>query len=192
MASVFLEVIVATSIGPDAQTVFAPQPRVRLLELKDGMRPSGELEWRSILGGWLIQQPDTSVLDPKRLRVVTKRPPTEAEHRDLQFAWIAAKHVKSNAIVIAKEETTLGIGQGQPSRVRAMRFALQQAGAKARGAVLASDGFFPFPDSVELAAQAGIAAIIQPGGSVKDPEVIAAADRAGVAMVCTGIRHFRH
>ena len=150
------------------------------------------LEWRSWLGGWLAQEPDAITLDPSAMRVVTTRHPTDAEHRDLTFAWIVAKHVKSNAIVLAKQQATVGIGQGQPSRVRAVRLAIQNAQDQARGAVVASDGFFPFPDSVELVAHAGVTAIIQPGGSVKDPDVIAAADRAGLAMVLTGTRHFRH
>ena len=139
-----------------------------------------------------MQEPDAAILDDASLRVVTKRQPTDAERRDLLFAWRAAKHVKSNAIVLAKDEATVGIGQGQPSRVRAVRLAIQNARERARGAVLASDGFFPFADNVEHAAGAGVTAIIQPGGSVKDAEVIAAADRAGLAMWLTGLRHFRH
>ena len=123
---------------------------------------------------------------------MTKRQPSAAQQRDLRVAWQAVTHAKSNAIVIVSQEATIGIGQGQPSRVRAVRHAIEQAGQRAGGAVLASDGFFPFPDSVELAARAGITAIIQPGGSIKDPAVIAAADEAGLAMVLTGIRHFRH
>ena len=124
--------------------------------------------------------------------MVTTRRPTEGEHRDLAMAEKVAQHVRSNAIVLAKDQTTVGIGQGQPSRVRAVHLAIRNAGDRCRGAVLASDGFFPFPDNVALAAAAGITAVIQPGGSVKDAETIAAADKAGLAMVFTGTRHFRH
>jgi phosphoribosylaminoimidazolecarboxamide formyltransferase/IMP cyclohydrolase len=192
MASTFLEVIVAPAVESSARMVFAKKSNLRVIELADARGASSTTEWRSVLGGWLIQEQDRSTVDASALRVVTARRPTPEEQRDLLFAWIAAKHVKSNAIVLAKDEATLGIGQGQPSRVRAVRLAIQNAGARAQGAVLASDGFFPFPDNVELAARAGIAAIMQPGGSVKDADVIAAADAAGLAMVFTGLRHFRH
>jgi len=191
MLSTFLEVIVAPRIDSQARPLLAKKPSLRLLELEHA-GTSASLEWRSLLGGWLIQEQDLATFDESALRTVTKRSPTDVEHRDLLFAWRAAKHVKSNAIVLAKAEATVGIGQGQPSRVRAVRLALQNASEHARGAALASDGFFPFPDSVELAAQAGVSAIIQPGGSVKDAQVIAAADKAGLAMVFTGVRHFRH
>jgi phosphoribosylaminoimidazolecarboxamide formyltransferase/IMP cyclohydrolase len=124
--------------------------------------------------------------------VVTERQPTPEEWADLEFAWIVCKHVKSNAIVVARQGQTLGIGAGQMNRVGAVEIALRQAGSQAAGAVLASDGFFPFADSVEAAARAGIRAIIQPGGSLRDADSIAAANAAGIAMVCTGIRHFLH
>jgi len=191
MSETFLEVIVAPAIEPEARALFAKKPNVRLIELQ-ALTDFSAREWRSVLGGWLIQEQDRTTRDESSLRVVTKRQPTEEERRDLAFAWRCAKPVKSNAIVLAKDEATVGIGQGQPSRVRAVRLAIQNAGPRNRGAVLASDGFFPFPDSVELAAQAGVTAIIQPGGSVKDREVIASADQAGLAMLFTGIRHFRH
>ncbi|MBI3087834.1 MAG: bifunctional phosphoribosylaminoimidazolecarboxamide formyltransferase/IMP cyclohydrolase [Candidatus Omnitrophica bacterium] len=192
MSRVFLEVIIAPSVEPPARQAFAKKPNLRLLEWPAGEAAAGSMEWRTILGGWLAQEPDRAALDDSLLRVVTTRQPTEAERRDLRFAWLCAKHVKSNAIVLAKDEATVGIGQGQPSRLRAVRLAIQNAGGRGRGAVLASDGFFPFPDNVEAAAQAGVAALIQPGGSVKDADVTAAADRAGLAMLFTGLRHFKH
>jgi len=191
MASVFLEVIAAPVIDAAAQRAFAKKPNLRVLALQ-GSAPAPEPEWRSVLGGWLVQEPDRLTHEEATCRVVSKRRPSQQELRDMTFAWVAAKHVKSNAIVLVREEVTVGIGQGQPSRVRAVRSAIQNAADRARGAVLASDGFFPFPDNVELAAQAGLTAIMQPGGSVKDDEVIAAADRTGLAMVFTGVRHFRH
>jgi len=198
MVATFLEVVIAPRVETEAKVVFAKKPNVRVLECPAleglvGQPPaSNRLESRSILGGWLVQAPDATLVDPSSLRVVTKCSPSEDERRNLLFAWAVAKHVKSNAIVLAKHEATVGIGQGQPSRVRAVRLAIQNAGPRGRGAVLASDGFFPFPDSVALAAEAGVSALIQPGGSVKDQEVIAAADHAGLAMMLTGIRHFRH
>lgn len=193
MTAGFLEVLLAPSIEPAALAVLAKKPNLRVLELAPQATPAASSpDWRSVLGGWLVQDPDAAVLDEPSLRVATKRRPTDAERRDLLFAWRAAKHVRSNAIVLAKDEATVGIGQGQPSRVRAVRLAIQNAGARARGAALASDGFLPFPDNVEHAANAGVTALIQPGGSVKDAEVLAAADGAGMAMLVTGIRHFRH
>ncbi|MBC7240591.1 MAG: bifunctional phosphoribosylaminoimidazolecarboxamide formyltransferase/IMP cyclohydrolase, partial [Chloroflexi bacterium] len=125
-------------------------------------------------------------------QVVTKRAPTAAEREELAFAWKVVKHVKSNAIVVTKDRVTLGVGAGQMNRVGAAKIALEQAGEAAKGAVLASDAFFPFPDTVEEAARAGISAIIQPGGSVRDEEAIATADRYGLAMIFTGRRHFKH
>lgn len=195
IAATFYEVIVAPSIETAAMAVFAKKPNLRLLELDAIGREASagsSIDWRMVQDGWLLQDRDDRRDDSAAWRVATARRPSDQELRDLTFAWTACKHVKSNAIVVAGGEATYGIGQGQPSRVRAVRLAIQNAGARARGAVLASDGFFPFPDSVELAAAAGITALIQPGGSVKDPEVIAAADRAGLAMVVTGVRHFRH
>ncbi|MFN3286345.1 MAG: bifunctional phosphoribosylaminoimidazolecarboxamide formyltransferase/IMP cyclohydrolase, partial [bacterium] len=127
-----------------------------------------------------------------QLRVVTTRQPTEEEWQDLAFAWTVCKHAKSNAIVLARGREVVGVGAGQMSRVDSVRMAVWKAGDRARGAVLASDAFFPFPDGVEEAARAGVVAFVQPGGSVRDPEVVAAAERAGCAMVLTGVRHFRH
>jgi len=150
------------------------------------------LEIRSALGGFLVQTPNDEQEDPGAWQVVTSRPPTASEWEDLRFAWQVVRHVRSNAIVLARERQTVGIGAGQMSRVDAVRIAVLKAGERARGAVLASDAFFPFPDGVEVAAAAGVTAIIQPGGSIRDPEVIEAAERQGMAMVFTGKRHFRH
>ena len=197
MSPRFLEVVAATEFEPEAQALLSKKANVRLIQLPakligQARLTSPSIEWRSIAGGWLVQEADISRDKTDSMRVVTARKPTDAELRDLLFAWLAVKHAKSNAIVVASAEATVGIGQGSPSRVRAVRHALEHAGDKANGAVLASDGFFPFPDSIELAAKAGIRAIIQPGGSVRDAEVIAAADSDGIAMLMTGVRHFRH
>ena len=149
-------------------------------------------EIRTVLGGFLRQDIDAE--DPPGIewRVVSKRAPTEAELRDLHFAWKACMSAKSNAIVLATGGATVGIGGGQPNRVDSVRIAVQRAGERAKASVLASDAFFPFPDSVEEAARAGVTAIAHPGGSMRDAESVDAADRAGIAMVVTGVRHFRH
>ena len=195
----FFEVVIAPDFAPDALTLLQQRKgwgqTVRLLRV--GRMPSAEtlrgtFTLRGLTGGVLYTERDAIDLNPDALWVVTERVPDDAEWRDLRFAWRVVKHVKSNAIVVAKAEQTLGIGAGQMNRVGAVRLALTQAGEQAQHAVLASDAFFPFPDSIEEAAQAGIRAIIQPGGSKKDEEVIAAANRFRIAMVFTGIRHFRH
>ena len=147
---------------------------------------------RPLTGGILVQTPDAIEEDPAAWKVVTQRAPTEAELEDLAFAWTAAKHIKSNAIVFAKDRTLVGMGAGQPNRVVSVHLSQRTAGEKAKGSVLASDAFFPFPDNIELAAEAGVCAIVQPGGSIRDDEVIAAADKHNLAMVFTGVRHFRH
>jgi len=147
---------------------------------------------RSVPGGFLVQDWDRGGFDRGSCRVVSKRPPTEAEWEQLGYAWTAVKHVKSNAIVMFKDGSAVGVGAGQMSRVEAVQIAARRAGDRARGSVMASDAFFPFPDGLEEGVRAGVTAVIQPGGSLKDAEVIAAADAAGVAMVLTGRRHFRH
>ena len=153
---------------------------------------SDGLEVRQISGGLLVQTPDNPREDSATWRTVTQRKPTVYELQDLAFAWKAVKHIKSNAIVLAKERTLLGMGAGQPNRVISVQLAAQAAGEGAQGSVLASDAFFPFADSIEAAAKAGVTAIVQPGGSIRDQEVIEAADRLGLVMLFTGIRHFRH
>jgi len=168
---------------------------VRLLETGDLLPTQafqGTFTVRGLAGGLLYTERDAIDWNPDQLQVVTERIPSEEEWADLHFAWRVVKHVKSNAIVVAHKKQVWGVGAGQMNRVGAVRIALEQAHSHAQGAVLASDAFFPFPDSVELAGRAGIRAIIQPGGSKRDPEVIAAANELGIAMVFTGIRHFRH
>ncbi len=190
LQGIFLEVIVAPAYHPEALERLARKKACRVIRMREGAVRG--LEIRSLLGGLLVQTPDQGEEDPGSWKVVTRRAPTESEWRDLQFAWRVVRHVRSNAIVLARERQTVGIGAGQMSRVDAVRIATLKAGARARGAVMASDAFFPFPDGVEVAAAAGVTAIIQPGGSIRDAEVIEAADRLGITMVLTGRRHFRH
>jgi phosphoribosylaminoimidazolecarboxamide formyltransferase/IMP cyclohydrolase len=193
VAKLFVECIVAPGFADRAQEIFAAKKNLRLLQLpQGGLEPDKELQLKRILGGMLIQQPDLGTLKGKELKVVTKREPTAAELKDLEFAWRVSKHVKSNAIVFAKDRTTIGVGAGQMSRVDSVKIAVMKAQNMLQGSVVASDAFFPFPDGVEEAAKAGAVAVIQPGGSVRDPEVIATADRLGLAMVFTNMRHFLH
>ncbi len=191
MASRFLEVVLAYGVTEEARAVLAGKPNLRVLtvEPEAGARP--RLEARSIDGGLLVQESDVAPIEAG-WKVVTKREPTEAEARALLFANRTVRGVVSNAIVVAGETATLGIGGGRTSRVDACRDAVSKAGERARGAAAASDAFFPFPDGLEVLAAAGVAAVVQPGGSVKDADVIAAADARGLAMVFTGRRHFRH
>jgi len=193
VAKLFVECIVAPGFADKAKEIFAAKKNLRLLELPPGaLEPERELQLKRILGGMLVQQPDLGKLNENELRTVTRRAPTAEEIRTMRFAWIVAKHVKSNAIVFAKQGATLGVGAGQMSRVDSVKIAVLKAQASLEGTVVASDAFFPFPDGVEEAAKAGATAVIQPGGSVRDAEVIAAADRLGLAMVFTGLRHFLH
>ncbi|MCU0607571.1 MAG: bifunctional phosphoribosylaminoimidazolecarboxamide formyltransferase/IMP cyclohydrolase [Candidatus Edwardsbacteria bacterium] len=190
----FYEVIAAPAFEDGVKEIFAGRKgwgqNVRLVRILG--RHDERLNVRSAIGGLLVQAGDGSVADWDALQYATALRPTAQQLRDLEFAFAAVKHVKSNAIVIAKDSQLVGLGAGQPNRVASVRLAAAQAGERSRGAALASDGYFPFPDNVDEAAAAGIAAIVQPGGSVKDAEVVAAAERAGIAMVLTGVRHFRH
>jgi phosphoribosylaminoimidazolecarboxamide formyltransferase/IMP cyclohydrolase len=194
----FFEVILAPEFDPDALPVFQERKgwgqHVRLLRTGQLLPPDQMRGYalRSLTGGALYTERDTLDWSPDALQVVTERVPSEHEWRDLHFAWRVVKHVKSNAIVVANEGVVRGVGAGQMNRVGSVRLALEQAGEHARGASLASDAFFPFSDSIELAARAGVRAIVQPGGSKKDAEIIASANELGVAMVFTGVRHFRH
>jgi len=192
----FVEVLVAPSVSAEAARVLSSKPNVRVLELGDLSRsPSGELEYRSVTGGLLVQTRDTGAVAESDLKVVTRRKPTAAELVDLQFAWRVCKFVKSNAIIFARQRMTIGVGAGQMSRVYSTRIAAMKAAdeqLEVAGSVMASDAFFPFRDGMDVAAEYGIRAVIQPGGSKKDSEVIAAADEHGIAMVFTGMRHFRH
>ncbi|MGC2527805.1 MAG: bifunctional phosphoribosylaminoimidazolecarboxamide formyltransferase/IMP cyclohydrolase [Candidatus Acidiferrum sp.] len=193
IAKLFAECIAAPGFDEKARSIFAAKKNLRLLELPPGgLELDRELQLKRILGGMLVQQPDLGEIKDDQLRTVTKRAPTPAEMQTMRFAWKVCKHVKSNAIVFAKDGATLGVGAGQMSRVDSVKLAVMKAQSALAGSVVASDAFFPFPDGVEEAAKAGAVAVIQPGGSVRDNEVIAAADRLGMAMVFTGIRHFLH
>jgi phosphoribosylaminoimidazolecarboxamide formyltransferase / IMP cyclohydrolase len=193
VAKLFVECIAAPGFDEKAKSIFAAKKNLRLLELPPGgLDPERELQLKRIFGGMLVQQPDLGELQDTELRTVTKRVPTAEEMHTLRFAWKVSKHVKSNAIVFARESATLGVGAGQMSRVDSVKLAVMKAQAPLQGSVVASDAFFPFPDGVEEAAKAGATAVIQPGGSVRDNDVIAAADRLGLAMVFTGMRHFLH
>jgi phosphoribosylaminoimidazolecarboxamide formyltransferase/IMP cyclohydrolase len=196
LEDVFVECVVAPDFDIDARHHFELRPNLRLLQISSAESPPTD-EFRSVLGGLLLQSADQG--DPsggQAWRAVTQRPPTERELSDLQFAWSACQSVRSNAVVLARSEGddrfTVGIGGGQPNRVDCVHLAGRRAAARATGSVLASDAFFPFPDGVDAAAALGVTAVVQPGGSRKDQAVIEAADSAGMAMVFTGVRHFRH
>ncbi|MEO1918235.1 MAG: bifunctional phosphoribosylaminoimidazolecarboxamide formyltransferase/IMP cyclohydrolase [Paracoccaceae bacterium] len=203
ISKIFTEVVIAPTVTDEAMSIFAKKKNLRLLttgglpDVREGGRT-----WRRVTGGYLVQDRDNGFISMDDLKVVTKRAPTEAELADMMFAWKVAKHVKSNAIVYVKNGATVGIGAGQMSRVDSTRIAARKALDMAevlglgetptKGSVVASDAFFPFADGLLTAAEAGATAVIQPGGSMRDAEVIAAADQAGLAMVFTGMRHFRH
>ncbi|PWH20336.1 MAG: bifunctional phosphoribosylaminoimidazolecarboxamide formyltransferase/IMP cyclohydrolase PurH [Anaerolineae bacterium] len=191
MNDLFIECMIAPAFSVSAREVLSAKKNCRLIEAPLSPQ-STKYEYRSIVGGLLRQTVDFGDPPMTTWKVVSRREPTPAEWKALRFAWKAVQPVKSNAIVIAQGTATVGIGSGQPNRVDAVRIALQRAAERAHGAVLASDAFFPFPDSVEIAAQAGITAIIHPGGSIRDADSLAVADAANMAMVYTGVRHFRH
>jgi len=194
VAKLFVECIVAPGFEPSALEKFAAKKNLRLLEMPREAAAE-ELELKRISGGVLVQQPDHHELAEADLKVVTERAPSDAEIRALLFGWKVCKHVKSNAIVFAREGQTVGIGAGQMSRVDSVKIAVIKAataGLSLKGSVVASDAFFPFPDGVEEAGKAGAVAVIQPGGSMRDADVIAAANKLGMAMVFSGVRHFRH
>jgi phosphoribosylaminoimidazolecarboxamide formyltransferase / IMP cyclohydrolase len=195
-AKLFVECMIAPGYDSKALELFASKKNLRLMKLPDNLAEGGagrdELELKRISGGVLVQTPDRYKLRGDELKTVTKRAPSAGELQDLLFGWIVCKHVKSNAIVFARGGATLAVGAGQMSRVDSVKIAVMKAQSSLKGSVVASDAFFPFPDGVEEAAKAGATAFIQPGGSVRDAEVIAAADKLGLAMVFTGVRHFRH
>jgi phosphoribosylaminoimidazolecarboxamide formyltransferase/IMP cyclohydrolase len=190
----FVECILAPGFSDDALKLLKKKKARRLLQLESIEQGplEGDMVFKHILGGLLMQSADHHVLNVEDLKIVTKRQPTQREIDDMLFAWKIVKHTKSNAIVLAKEGATVGVGMGQTSRVDAGALAVRRAGDRARGAVMASDAFFPMPDGVEVATEAGVAAIIQPGGSKGDEQAIEVADKADAAMVFTGIRHFKH
>ncbi len=200
LAETFLEAVIAPAFTADAVTALARRKNLRLMEAGDltaagrpAAAPSGpDLDFRRVRGGLLVQDRDAVDLVEPDLRVVTSRGPTEREWADLRFAWTVCRYVRSNAIVFARDRQVVGVGAGQTNRVEPVRLAARQAGPRARGAVMASEAFFPFPDALEVAIAAGVTAVIHPGGSVRDAAVAAAAEAAGIAMVTTGIRHFRH
>jgi phosphoribosylaminoimidazolecarboxamide formyltransferase/IMP cyclohydrolase len=190
---VFYEVMIAPDYEPSALEVLQKRRDLRILKVAPLKASGSDALWfRPITGGLLVNTPDDIKEEPCTWKVVTKRKPTAEEMESLAFAWKVAKHIKSNAITIAKGKTLLGMGAGQPNRVNSVRLALQAAGEKAKGAGLASDAMFPFPDNIEVAGKGGVTAIAQPGGSIRDEEVIRMADSLNLAMVFTGVRHFRH
>jgi len=196
LGKLFVEVLIAPELAADAVPVLAEKQKMRVLltgAMPDATRRRMTL--KSINGGFLYQDDDAVVLDEKALKTVTKAKPSAQQLADMRFAFTVAKHVKSNAIVLVRDGATLGIGAGQMSRIDSTRIACwkaKEAGLSTQDAVLASDAFFPFPDNVQMAAEAGIAAVVQPGGSIRDEEVIREADAKNIAMVFTGMRHFRH
>jgi len=194
VASLFVEVIIAPSFAPKALEILKAKQNIRIMEMgeKSICRPFKGLDYKRVSGGMLVQEPDLAQLGINEIKVVTKREPSMAEMEDLFFAWGVAKYVKSNAIIYVKDGRTVGVGAGQMSRIDSAEIGVKKSKGKVKGSVLASDAFFPFPDVVELAAKQGVTAIIQPGGSKKDQESIDKANEAGIAMVFTGRRHFRH
>lgn len=191
LSQTFLECIVAPACDPDAQDILSKKSNLRVLTLPD-LTAGPPATVKVIAGGFLVQTSDDHTADPTQWKIASDKQPTSAQLEELLFAWKICKHVKSNAIVVTRDRATIGVGAGQMNRVGSVKIALEQAGEKSQGAVLASDGFFPFDDSVRTAAAAGIAAIVQPGGSVRDADSIAAANELGVVLVLTGVRHFMH
>lgn len=190
---IFLEIVIAPEFTEEARQILQQKKNIRLLKLGElGGKRVSQLLITSVEGGMLVQDSDVRELAESELKVATDRHPTEAELKQLLFAWKVVKHVKSNAIVLASGDMTIGIGAGQMNRVGAAKIAIEQAGDKAKGAVMASDAFFPMGDTLELAAAAGITAVIQPGGSIRDEDSIRVANANGIAMVMTGVRHFKH
>ena len=192
MRGVLYDVIIAPGYEPKALDVLRKRRNTRILEVPEAGASHDRLLVHSVSGGALLQTPDDLDEDPAGWTVVTQRQPTEQERADLAYAWRAVKHVKSNAIVLVRDRAMVGMGAGQPNRVTSVHLALRSAGERAPGSVMASDAMFPFPDGVETAAQGGVTAVVQPGGSIRDAEVVAAADAAGIAMLTTGVRHFQH
>lgn len=194
IASTFMEVVVAPGYDADALEILKKKKNLRILEIGEikNIMPEGEIDIKKVGGGILLQTKDTAKLDTSKLEFVTSRKPSKEELDSLLFAWKVAKHVKSNAIVLVKNRRTIGIGAGQTNRVDAVWIAAKKAGDKSKGSVLASDAFFPFRDAVDEAAKAGVTAIIHPGGSIRDQEVVAAANEHNIAMVFTRMRCFRH
>ncbi|WP_249871753.1 bifunctional phosphoribosylaminoimidazolecarboxamide formyltransferase/IMP cyclohydrolase [Oceanobacillus saliphilus] len=192
LSEIFLEIVIAPGFNEEALEILTRKKNIRLLELELKTSDTVTKKLTTVNGGVLIQNSDNGTVAAEDLTVATKRQPTEEEIENLLFAWKAVKHVKSNAILLAKDNQTIGVGAGQMNRIGSATIAIEQAGEKAEGAVMASDAFFPMPDTVEAAVKAGITAIIQPGGSKRDQDSIAVCDEHGIAMVFTGMRHFKH
>jgi phosphoribosylaminoimidazolecarboxamide formyltransferase/IMP cyclohydrolase len=196
LAEQFIEVLLAPSYTDDAFALLSEKKNVRILELPQWPPQADELDTKTVLGGQLVQTRDRVQETREQMQVISARAPDEREWEDMLFAWRVCRYVRSNAIVLVRDGATVGIGAGQMSRVDAVRLAVEKARDAQpdllAGAVMASDAFFPFPDGVEVGLEAGITAVIQPGGSVRDELVSAAVDAAGAAMVATGVRHFRH
>ncbi len=193
LAKTFYEIVLAPDFAPEALELLKSKKNLRILKVASSDSSAGtELDVRQVAGGLLVQTRNATDEDSTHWKSVTKRKPTLEETRDLTFAWKAVKHVKSNAIVLVRDKALVGMGAGQPSRVTSVQLALKTAKERSKGSVLASDAFFPFADSVELAVGGGVTAIVQPGGSIRDQEVIDAADAHGLAMLFTGVRHFKH
>jgi phosphoribosylaminoimidazolecarboxamide formyltransferase/IMP cyclohydrolase len=190
--NVFVEIVIAPIYESSALEVLSKKKNLRILEIGDITSKTPNIESRYINGGLLVQESDVSIVTKNQLKIVTKKNPSTTEFVDMLFAWKVLKHVKSNAIITVVDKTTLGIGAGQVSRVDAVEIALKKSGNKLEGSVLASDAFFPFRDSIDLIADTGVKNIIQPGGSIRDQEVIQACNERGIAMVFTGIRCFKH
>ncbi len=189
---IFLEIVIAPDYDSDALDILKGKKNLRILRLPSCGRAVGDgLDFKRVAGGLLVQSRDTALLGGE-IKVVTDRAPTEEELREMMFAWRVVKHVKSNGIVLARDGATVGVGPGQTNRITALELAIRYAGERARGSVMASDAFFPFDDCVRAAAEAGVSAIIQPGGSVRDADSIEACNKAGIAMAFTGMRHFKH
>lgn len=194
LAKIFLEIIIAPSFSEQALDILTKKKNIRLLRLPQLAKPNAKelLDMKKVAGGLLVQQLDTELLNESEIKCVTKRKPTAKEMEDLLFVWKIVKHTKSNGIALAKDGQSVGVGPGQTNRITALALAIKYAGDRASGSVMGSDAFFPFSDCVEAAAKAGITAIIQPGGSIRDEDSIKAADEAGIAMLFCGMRHFKH
>ena len=192
LSEIFLEIIIAPAFTAEALDILTKKKNIRLMTIDFAQEKQDQFNVVAVEGGLLVQEPDRYGFANADIKVVTDREPTAEEWEALQLGWAVVKHVKSNAIVVTDKQMTLGVGAGQMNRVGAAKIAFEQAGEKAQGAALASDAFFPMGDTVEAAAKAGIKAIIQPGGSIKDQESIDAANKHGITMVFTGVRHFKH
>src|SRR5699024_3022645 len=192
LSEIFLEIVIAPGFTEEAMEMLTQKKNIRLLEMDMTKTDEQTLKITAVNGGVLVQTKDDGRMTEDKLTVATEREPSKEEIEDLLFAWKAVKHVKSNAIVLAKDKQTIGVGAGQMNRVGAAKIAIESAGEQAKGSVMASDAFFPMPDTVEEAAKAGVKAIIQPGGSKRDQDSVDACHEHGIAMVYTGMRHFKH